>query len=259
MKISYLESPEGLSHEGLLWETLKAQIISQSPDVLVSNEMPFGNWLAATKSYDAESAQASVVANDRGIEELRKLDIPIILSSRPVKAADKLANEAFALVNGEYHFAHQKHYFPAERGFYESTWFSTDRKGFDVIKTARITIGFMLCTELMFNEWARAYKRQGAHLIAVPRASGQSYSSWKTAAAMAAIVSGCYVVSSNRVGKYDNALTFGGKGFAFAPDGSQISETTSANPVVSFELDFDWIARTQSDYPCYVEEIGRDT
>ncbi|MCJ8339133.1 MAG: carbon-nitrogen hydrolase family protein [Pseudomonadales bacterium] len=255
MKISYIESPEGLSHRGSQWNTLKGHILSQSPDLLVTNEMPFGNWLAASREFNAQEAQASVIANNQGIEALQQLDIPIILSSRPVATADKLANEAFALVDGEYHFVHQKHYFPEESGFYERAWFDTDIQGFKVIKTPRITVGFMLCTELMFNEWARAYKRQGAHLIAVPRASGQSLANWKTAAAMAAIVSGCYVVSSNRVGRYDAELTFGGKGFAFAPDGSQISETTSANPVVSFELDFSWVNAAQSNYPCYVKEI----
>ena len=255
MKISYIESTEGLCHRGSQWETLKRHIISQSPDVLVTNEMPFGNWLAASREYNQQDAKASVVANNQGVEALQQLDIPIILSSRPVIAADKLANEAFALVDGEYHFVHQKQYFPEESGFYEASWFGTDIKGFKVIKTPRITVGFMLCTELMFNEWARAYRRQGAHLIAVPRASGQSVSNWKTAAAMAAIVSGCYVVSSNRVGKYDANLTFGGQGFAFAPDGSQISATSSVNPVVCFELDFSWVARMQKNYPCYVKEI----
>ncbi len=72
----------------------------------------------------------------------------------------------------------------------------------------------------MYNEWARSYGRQGAHLIVVPRASEQSFECRKTAAAMAAIVSGCYVVSSNRVGISGSELEFGGKGFAFAPDGS---------------------------------------
>ncbi|EPJ53661.1 MAG: putative hydrolase [Osedax symbiont Rs2] len=255
MKISYLESVEGLSHEGAQWLALKKHINLQNTDLLITNEMPFGDWLAANRDFDAQSAQLSIVAHDRGIQQLQQLDVPIILSSRPVKAAEKLANEAFVLIDGEYHFAHQKHYFPAESGFYENAWFTTAVPGFKVIKTERITVGFMLCTELMFNEWAREYRRQGAHLIAVPRASGQSVTHWKTAAAMAAIVSGCYVVSSNRVGEYDADLTFGGQGFAFAPDGSQISQTSSENPVVSFELDFDWVARTQKNYPCYVKEI----
>lgn len=70
--------------------------------------------------------------------------------------------------------------------------------GFDVLEYRGQRLGVLLCTELMFTEWARHYRRQGAHVIAVPRASGMSMRKWHTAAAMAAIVSGCYVLSSNR-------------------------------------------------------------
>ena len=105
------------------------------------------------------------LAHDLGVDALKRLGLPLVLSSRPVPSANILANEAFALIDGNYHFAHQKHYFPEEPGFYETAWFRTAQKGFE--------------------------RR-------------------KTAAAMAAIVSGCYVVSSNRVGKTGTELVFGG-------------------------------------------------
>jgi len=258
MKITYIESPEGLLHEGAEWEKLKLQIIAAKPAVLVTNEMPFGSWLAVNNNFNRESAEGSISAHDSGVEALKKLNIPLILSSRPVPSEAKLANEAYALINGDYRFAHQKHYFPEEAGFYETAWFRTEKTGFDVFKTNELTVGFLLCTELMFNEWARSYRRQGAHLLVVPRASEQGFEHWKTAAAMAAIVSGCYVVSSNRVGKATNELAFGGKGFAFAPDGSLISETSPDNPVISFDLDLDFVEKQQKQYPCYVCETGPD-
>lgn len=256
MKITYIESPDGLQLESSEWEELKQRIVSEKPDVLVTNEMPFGKWLSSSNNFVATHAEDSVTVHDGGIDELNKLNIPLVLSSRPVESEGKLANEAFALIKGDYCFAHQKHYFPDEAGFYETTWFRNDRAGFDVITANELTVGFLLCTELMFNEWARSYRRQGAQLLVVPRATGQGIEHWKTAAAMAAIVSGCYVVSSNRVGHVDNDLIFGGKGFAFAPDGSLISETSSDNPVVSFDLDFDLVEQQQKEYPCYVNEIG---
>ena len=79
---------------------------------------------------------------------------------------------------------------------------------------------------------------------------GASHARWKTAAAMAAIVSGCYVVSSNRVGG-----RFGGKGFAFSPAGDLIAETDAENPVVSIEIDLAEVARAQAAYPCYIAEL----
>jgi N-carbamoylputrescine amidase len=255
MKVSYVESPEGLLASGAEWQKLEERIASENPDVFVTNEMPFGNWLAGVKEYDAKDAQGSISAHKDGLDALKQLNVPTILSSRPVPFEGKLANEAFVLVNGEYKFAHQKHYFPEEPGYYETDWFSNAKPGFGVVEANGLVIGVLLCTELFFNEWARSYGRQGAHLIVVQRATEQTVEHWKTAAAMAAIVSGCYVVSSNRVGKFDEDLIFGGKGFAFAPDGSLISETSSDKPVVSIDLDFDFIKDQQKKYPCYVREV----
>jgi N-carbamoylputrescine amidase len=102
----------------------------------------------------------------------------------------------------------------------------------------------------MFNEWARHYRRQGAHVIAVPRATGPVLHRWRTAAAMAAIVSGCFVVSANRIGG-----EFGGGGFAYAPDGTPLVETSRADPVLAVDVDLDAVAAAQAAYPCYVPEL----
>ena len=254
MKITFIESPEGLLKDSTEWDILKRKIIAENTDVLVTNEMPFGSWLSVSDQFCHQAASESIVAHDEGITALKDLNIPLVLSSRPVKVGNKLTNDAFSLINGDYQFAHQKHYFPEEVGFYETHWFCNEKPRFDVVKTDNLTIGFLLCTELMFNEWARSYRQQGAQLIVIPRATGQSITQWKTAASMAAIVSGCYVVSSNRVGKVDKDLTFGGIGFAFAPDGSLLSETSADCPVMSFHLDIQRVAEQQKQYPCYVRE-----
>lgn len=249
MKVSYIQSPEGLVASGAEWQKLVSQIEHENPDVLVTSEMPFGSWLAGVHEYNKGDADKSISAHDVGLDALKKLNVPTILSSRPVQFEGKLANEAFVLDNGEYKFAHQKHYFPEEPGFYETNWFANAKPGFDVVEANGLVIGIILCTELFFNEWARSYGRQGAHLIVVQRATGQTVEHWKTAASMAAIVSGCYVVSSNRVGKFDDELIFGGNGFAYAPDGSLISETTPEKPVVSIELDFELVKKSAKTIP----------
>ncbi len=256
MKVTFIESSDNLLHSGTEWENLQHKINIEQPDILITNEMPFGRWLAEKKTFNKMNSDASITAHDYGMDALKKLNTPIIISSRPVQVNDKLANEAFALIDGKYIFSHHKHYFPEEPGFYEATWFRTGKTDFNVIKTNKLNIGILLCTELMFNEWARHYRHQGAHLIAVPRATGQDAEQWKTAAAMAAIVSGCYVVSSNRVGNCNDQLIFGGKGFAFAPDGSLISETSPDNPILSFDLDLGFVENQQNNYPCYVRESG---
>ena len=113
----------------------------------------------------------------------------------------------------------------------------------------------LLCTEAMFNEHARAYGKQGTSLIVIPRASGVDTKSWTIAGAMASLVSGAYVVSSNRVGLSRGGTLFGGVGFAYAPQGELLALTAPANPVQTFELDPGVPPRAQLEYPCYVTEL----
>ncbi|MNT21484.1 hypothetical protein D3C72_1568250 [compost metagenome] len=106
----------------------------------------------------------------------------------------------------------------------------------------------------MFNERARRYGRDGAELIVAPRASGASVRRWLTAGAMAALVSGCYVVSSNRAGRTAQGQVFGGTAFAFQPDGEPLAQSTDTESIVAVDVDPARSRAQQSLYPCYVRE-----
>ncbi|WP_408605997.1 hypothetical protein [Ciceribacter selenitireducens] len=78
---------------------------------------------------------------------------------------------------------------------------------------------------------------------------------WQTAGAMAAIVSGAYVVSSNRVGAVDGAPPdFGGGGFAFDPAARAIATTTHEATMVVIEVDTLQAEAAKHAYPVYVSE-----
>ena len=227
----------------------------ERPDVALLNEMPLGPWIASEATFKDESAAASIASHESALQALREVPAAVI-GSRPIRGTRKLANEAFLLADGVYQSIHHKHYFPQEAGFFEETWFAPEQPGFDVAEYRGIRIGVLLCTELMFTEWARHYRRQGAHLIVSPRASGASMRHWHAAARLAAIVSGCYVLSSNRVSdSADSGPRFGGRGFAYSPTGDLLGETSAARPVLSANIDLALVADAQRNYPCYVREI----
>jgi len=255
MLVGFVQWPDGLIPKSETWSALAADVASSAPDLLVTNEMPFGAWLAAYPSFDVERARESVEIHEEGLEALRALNVPLVISSRPVIAGDRLANEAFVLERGSLHSLHQKHFFPAEEGWFETRWFTTSKPGFESIEVGGLRIGALLCTELMFNEKARAYGKAGAHLIAVPRATGQSIAEWQTAGAMAAIVSGCYVVSSNRLGSNSGGPRFGGGGYAFAPNGSLLCQSQQGLSITVFSFDKQRAEEQKSQYPVYVEEL----
>jgi N-carbamoylputrescine amidase len=262
LRIAFVEWPEALaptdpqceSH----WRELKNSIIAARPDILVTNELPFGPWLADGPVFSEDRAILSVRAHEKGIEELIELHLPAIISSRPTWNGKRLANEAFVLERGVVRPLHRKQYFPNETGWFETEWYAGDDSGFKLHDVLGIKVGVLLCTEAMFNERARAYGKAGASLIVIPRASGTDIESWKIAGAMAALVSGAYVVSSNRVGQSNSGTHFGGGGFAYAPQGRLLAVTTSSNPVQTFDLDPEVSTTARRSYPCYVTELDRN-
>lgn len=256
LRIAFVEWPEGLSTNHQQWSKLKAGVTALRPDILITNELPFGPWIAENAVFSEEEARLSTRAHEEGLGELIDLDLPAVISSRPVRSGKRLANEAFVLQNRAVRRLHRKQYFPNEPGWFESEWYLGDGSGFDTAEVMGIQVGVLLCTDAMFNERAREYGKQKASLIAIPRASGVDLESWKIAGAMASLVSGAYVVSSNRVGMGRGGTQFGGGGYAYAPHGTLLAVTDPTHPVQVFELDAAVASSAQREYPCYVSELG---
>ena len=255
MRIAFVEWPDALSTTDAQWDELKDSVKAARADLLVTNELPFGPWLADNAVFSEDEAHLSVRAHEQGLDGLIDLAFPAVISSRPVWNGKRLANEAFVLESGAVRPLHRKQYFPNEPGWFESEWYSGDASGFGVTEILGIKVGVLLCTEAMFNEHARAYGKQAASLIVIPRASGTDTKSWTIAGAMASLISGAYVVSSNRVGLSRGGTHFGGVGFALAPHGDLLAMTNPANPLQTLELDPQMVARAQLAYPCYVPEL----
>jgi N-carbamoylputrescine amidase len=210
LRVSFVEWPEMLIARDARWEELRDSVTSARPDILVTNELPFGPWLADSAVFSQEQSCLSLHAHEAGLEGLIDLGVPAVISSRPVPNGKHLANEAFLLQNGTVRPLHRKQYFPYEPGWFESEWYAGDDSGFGETAALGIKIGVLLCTEAMFNEHARAYGKQGVSLIVIPRATGANTEPWKIAGAMSSLVSGAYVVSSNRVGRSRSGTLFGG-------------------------------------------------
>lgn len=254
MRVGFVEWPEGLQASGPEWTKLAEQVAAARLELLITNELPFGRWIADDPTFDPDTAQHSVAAHEAGLAALAALSVPAVLSSRPVWAGDRLVNEAFVLEHGASRALHRKRYFPAEPGWFEANWYAPGDGGFQAADVAGLHVGVLLCTDAMFNEHARSYGQQGAALLAIPRATGASLEMWQVAGKMAAIVSGAYVISSNRVGSSPNGPAFGGGGFAYHPDGSLLATTTPADTLIVAEVDPRVSDRQRAAYPCYVAE-----
>jgi N-carbamoylputrescine amidase len=245
LKIGVCELPTDTSPDSDAWKRLCETVSCEAPHLFLLNEMPFGSWIAAGDTFDETHWNESVDAHERGLSHLHALGASIVVGTRPRRIGSLRTNEAF--IGDE--AVHTKQYFPDEEGFYEARWFDAGERHFRVASAGALRCGFLICTELMFNEHARHYGRAGAHVILVPRATGTSLDRWLVAMRMAAIVSGSYVVSSNRSGQ-----GFGGHGWIIDPVGTVIAATSAETPAAFHEIDTDVVAQAQREYPCYVRE-----
>ncbi|MFQ5704953.1 MAG: carbon-nitrogen hydrolase family protein [Gemmatimonadales bacterium] len=257
MRIAVCEASPRMVAGDERWKHLVRRVKAERPDIFLMNEMPVGKWVAASPTCDAGELQALHRQHDDAMDRLTEFGISAVLGTRATSEDDKSVNEAFIRTsNGDVHCVHTKQFFPNEAGFYEARWFERGNMRFGTGTVGDLRIGFLICTDVMFNEWARHYGRKGVHLIAVPRATPPgSEHRWRSMMAAAAIVSGCYVASSNRGGIAEDGQEFAGRGWIFGPTGELLAETTSEVPVVSAELDVASVERAQSEYPCYVEDL----
>jgi N-carbamoylputrescine amidase len=231
-------------------------VAREAPDVFLLNEMPFGRWIAAGATFSKGAWKQSCALHEEALPSLSELGAAVVLGTRPREVDGKRVNEAFIWTESEgAQGVHTKQYFPDEEGYYEARWFDAGERHFRVAPAGKLRGGFLICTELMFNERAREYGRGGAQAIWVPRATAKaSVPRWTVALRMAAIVSGCYVLTSNRRGTDSRGQLFGGAGMVVTADGELAVQTSEGTPAAFYEIDTQAVARAQRDYPCYVKE-----
>jgi N-carbamoylputrescine amidase len=256
MKVAVCETTPELTAGSAAWNTLRRVLDAEGPDLFVLNEMPFGKWIAAAPTVDDDVWKRACDVHEEGVARLHELGCPVVVASRARELEGRRVNEAFVWTPSDgARGAHTKQFFPDEEGYYEARWFEGGDRHFNVVPAGELGAGFLLCTEVMFNEYARHYGRGGAQVILAPRAGGKaSLHRWLVAMRMAAIVSGCYVLTSNRGGTDSNGQIFGGRGWVIDPEGDLVAQTSESTPVVFHELDKDCVTRAQGKYPCYIKE-----
>jgi N-carbamoylputrescine amidase len=255
-KVAVCEAPAELAAGTEAWTALCQAVSREDPDLLLLNEMPFGPWISAGETFEEAVWRRSLGLHDAGLARLHELGAKVVAGSRPRELDGRRVNEAFVWArDGGPRGVHTKQYFPEEEGYYEARWFERGDRRFASADAGGFRVGFLICTDLMFNEHARRYGRAGADVLLVPRAVGaSSLRRWLVAARMAAIVSGAYVLSSNRAGADSRGHVFGGAGWIVDPFGDLVAETSPAAPVACHEIDISLVRQAQSEYPCYVRE-----
>ncbi len=250
MKVTVCELPDDRQAFVSAWKELGAFVREQRSELVLLPEMPFSAWFARVPQFDAEVWQRAEVEHTMMMNDLSQLAPAIVLGTRPLIEETRHLNRGFFWTDAEgYRGIHDKYYFPDEEDFYERHWFDRPQRDFKLVQIQNVAIGFLICTEVMFTEWARCYGKQGANIIAVPRAT-QDHERWLVATRMAAIASGAFVISSNRVDEH----VFGGRGLIIGPDGEVLASTSRRSPFVTVDIDLMESTQAKMTYPRDVPE-----
>ena len=248
MKITVCELPDEAARRNVAWADLVRHLQASPTDIVVLPEMPFCDWKTfTTRTVDPAAWRAALASHDTMMTRLAELQTQMVLASRPVQAQGKRLNQAFCWTrDGAYQGARAKYYLPDEPDGWEATWFDQGDREFSALTVGPVTVGFQLCTELLFTEAAWEIGRRGAQLIAAPRATG-GHRRWPMAASLAAIMSGCFVASANRR-SYDTEA-FAGRSWLVSPEGEILGETSADAPFLTAEIDLVTADRAKQTYP----------
>ncbi len=254
MKVTVCEISDDEVELAEEWPQLVRHVQSEKSDLVLLPEMPFYPWFPSRPEPDAVIWQEAVAAHERWNQRLPELAPAVVLGSRPVDAAGLRLNEGFLWESGQdLQPVHAKYYLPDEAGFWEATWYDRGSGEFEPVRIRDVSIGFAICTEIWFMQRLRAYGKQGVHLIANPRATGRdTLEKWLVGGRAAAVVSGAYCISSNRVDRAGRGSQLGGQGWVIGPDAEVLGLTSQQDPFVTVTVDQTIADRAKSTYPRYV-------
>ncbi len=256
MKVTICQLPNSEQAFEIAWKKLIIDLRHTQSDFVLLNEMPFAEWIADEKIVQKEKQLAVAKKHENWLTRIEELNTKMVAYSKPIFVGDKFHNTAFVWTKESGHVkVHSKHFFPEEAIFWEESWFDKEEPDFNVVEVGGIKIGFLLCTEIWFTEYARKYAKAGIDLLLVPRATGESsIPQWLRCGQTLALISGAYCLSSNRSGQGKNGFQWGGTGWIAQPmDGELLGKTTNRHPFFTIEIDITKTKAAKLDYPINVK------
>jgi N-carbamoylputrescine amidase len=149
-----------------------------------------------------------------------------------------------------------KFFLPAESGNWETNWFERGDASFPEFHAGSLSFGLNICTELWALETYPAYAAGKVQAILSPRATAAATTAkWLAVGVVAAVRSGAFSLSSNRV---DPSGACGGVGWIISPDGQIRAITTPDAPFATIDIDLASADAARAGYPRNVFSAAGD-
>jgi N-carbamoylputrescine amidase len=233
------------------WAALCEHTARHASEMVLLPELAMIDPLWQDEHFDAARWSAAEALSNVWLRRLPELGVAHVVGTRPVTIDDRRFNQGFFWsAAGEPVPLRSKFYLPDEPGSWEARWFDRGDSHFTEYCTDAWSFGLNICTELWAVETYAAYARRGVQVVLSPRATAAATTAkWLSAGVVAAVRSGAFSVSSNRV---DPIGACGGVGWIIDPHGTILAVTNGDAPFATVNIDLSVSAAARDEYPGYV-------
>jgi N-carbamoylputrescine amidase len=251
MRVTVCELPHELNAFAAAWAALREHTIANGSELVLLPEFAMVEPVWESERFDAARWSAAETLSDLQLRILPELHADFVVGTRPVRVHGRRLNQAYLWsAAAGVQPLRSKYFMPEEAGWWESTWCERGDPAFPVFHAGPVSFGVNICTELWAVETYADYAALGVELLLSPRATGAAtVETWLAVGVVAAVRSGAFSLSSNRV---DAAGACGGSGWIIDPTGDVLAITSAAEPFATREIDLAKAARTRDSYPRYV-------
>lgn len=251
MRATVCELPHEPGALAAAWAVLCEHTVRYSSELVLLPELAMVDPVWQDDRFDADRWAAALTLGEVWRDRLPELHVARVVGTRPVTTGGRRFNQGFLWsASGDLVPLRRKFFLPDEPGSWEARWFDRGDSDFTEYHADAWSFGLNICTELWAVETYAAYAARGVQVILSPRATAAATTAkWLSAGVVAAVRSGAFCLSSNRV---DPTGACGGVGWIIDPYGNVLARTTLDAPFATVDIDLSASAAARSEYPCYV-------
>lgn len=258
MRVTVCELPHETRALAEAWPALCDHVAANASQLVLLPELAMLDPVWEADRFDASRWTAFESRNAELLRRLPSLRADHVVGTRPVTSLGRRWNEGFLWsAAGGLQPLRKKYFLPQEPGTWEATWFDRGDPDFPTFRAGTVSFGLNICSELWALETYAAYAALGVDLILTPRATPTtSAARWRSLGVVAAVRSGAFSLSSNRVDAEERVGACGGGSWIIDPDGEILALTSPAEPFATRDIDLAKTANAADGYPRYVFADG---
>jgi len=251
MRVTVCQLPHEPRALAAAWAALCEHTKGRASECVLLPEFAMLEPVWESEHFDAARWSAVLAQSDLQLRRLPELGAAFVVGTRPACVGGRRLNQGYLWSRaGGLEPLRSKYFHPDEPGNWEATWFHRGDPAFPAFRAGRVAFGLNICTELWALETFAAYAALGVEILLTPRAtSSATAAKWQAAGVVAAVRSGAYSLSSNRV---ETTGASGGMGWIIDPAGDVLAITSAVAPFATCDLDLTHATKAKESYPRYV-------